>query len=364
MKDKNENTHRAPLPGDWPTEDLEDLRRCPVCGATERSLLYDNLRDKIFFSAPGTWKMWRCENCGVGYLDPRPTVKSIGQAYANYYTHGGWQLGNGGPLPGGTSPIRWILHGLGNDHLNARYGSNFRPRILVGRWLMQGIPATRRWIGNHIRHLPAPKPGHNRLLDAGCGSGYFVWTAQKLGYQAEGLEIDPKACAQARAHGLTVHQGSFPDTGLESESFDQITLNHVLEHLHDPMGALSEALRILRSSGRIWISVPNIEGASNLVWKENCRLLEPPRHLVMFDVNSLKRLLLKCGFKNAKQLPTPKISRFIYSSSYAATLNRDPDLAQWQNLPEPIKRQALREEKMYSGISNFSDFITFEGFKA
>ncbi len=81
MNDVNESAHRAPPPGDWPAEDLEDLGHCPVCGVTERTSLYDNLRDKIFFSAPGAWKMWRCGGCGVGYLDPRPTVGLPGRKF-------------------------------------------------------------------------------------------------------------------------------------------------------------------------------------------------------------------------------------------------------------------------------------------
>lgn len=362
MNDVNQSAHRTPPPGDWPAEDLEELGQCPVCGVTGRSLLYDNLRDKIFFSAPGVWKMWKCGGCGVGYLDPRPTVDTIGRAYANYYTHGDWQAGSG-LLPDGKSPIKRVWHALRNDYLNARYGYRFRPRMPGGQWIMQGFPAKRLWMANRIRHLPAPKPGHNRLLDAGCGSGYFVWAAQTLGYEAEGLEIDPQACAQARSHGLTVHQGSFPDTGLESESFDEITLSHVLEHLHDPAGALREAFRILRSGGRLWVVVPNLDGASNRVWKENSRLLEPPRHLIMFDVKSLKQLFLDCGFKYVRQIPIVNVNEFIYRTSHAITMSRDPETARWQDLPEPLKRQAVREQKLYSGISSFSDAITFECFK-
>ncbi|WP_312283962.1 class I SAM-dependent methyltransferase [Candidatus Igneacidithiobacillus taiwanensis] len=363
MNNINESDHRAPPQGDWPTEDLEVLGHCPVCGTTGRFLLYDDLRDKVFFSAPGVWKMWKCEGGGVGYLDPCPTVESIGRAYANYYTHGDWQAGSG-LLPGpGRSPVKRIWYALRNDYLNVRYGYRFRPRIPGGRWIMHGFPATRRWLGNRIRHLPAPKPGHNRLLDAGCGSGAFVWVAQILGYRAEGLEIDPKACAQARSHGLVVHQSSFPDTGLESESYDEITMSNVLEHLHDPVGALREVYRILRTGGRLWITVPNLDGASNRVWKGNSRLLEPPRHLVMFNVNSLNGLFLKCGFKNIQQIPIPNINRFIYTASYSITMGSDPESAQWQDLPASLQRQAVQEEKKYSGISPYTDAITFVGFK-
>ncbi len=367
MNNINESTHRAPPQGDWPDEDLEKLGHCPVCGVTERSLLYDNLRDKVFFTAPGVWKMWKCQGCGVGYLDPRPTVESIGRAYAHYYTHSDWQPGSG-LFPGpGRSPVKRIWHGLRNDYLNARYGYHFRPRIPGGRWIMEGLPAKRRRrADSHIRHLPAPNPGHNRLLDAGCGSGVFVWMAQTLGYQAEGLEIDPKACAQARSHGLTVHQGSFPNTGLESESFDEITLSHVLEHLHDPVSALREAYRILQTGGRLWVTVPNLEGASNRtnhVWKENAFLLDPPRHLVMFSTRNLMELFVKSGFRNISQLPIQHDSKNLYAASYAITMGRDPLSAQWQDLPASLQRQAVQEEKKYSGISPYTDAITFEGFK-
>ncbi len=364
MSDAAKNAKMAPPSGDWPEEDLEDLGQCPVCGATDRALLYDNLRDKIFFAAPGIWKMWKCGGCGVGYLDPRPTVESIGRAYVNYYTHGDWQAGSGlWPGPG-RSPIKRIWHALRNDYINARYGHRFRPYIPGGRWVTQWFPTKRLEIDYYIRHLPAPKPGHDCLLDAGCGSGYFVWRARTLGYQAEGLEVDPKACAQARSHGLTVHQGSFPDSGLQSASFDEITLNHVLEHLHDPVGALREVYRLLRPGGRLWIVVPNLEGASNPIWKENSRLLEPPRHLVMFDVNSLKRLFLECGFKTVRQIPilNLNLNRYIFRASHAIAMSRDPESAQWQDLPEPLKREAVRSGKMYSGISPFSDAIAFEGF--
>ena len=111
VKDGNES---ALPPGDWPPEDMENLGQCPICKSTDRFMLYDQLIDKIFFSAPGIWKMWRCENCGVGYLDPRPTVESIGRAYTNYYTHGDWQTGNS-LLGASQNLIKWLWHALRND---------------------------------------------------------------------------------------------------------------------------------------------------------------------------------------------------------------------------------------------------------
>src|SRR5690349_11892335 len=71
----------------WPEDGLEQLGHCPVCGSSARELVHCGLRDRVSFSAPGQWNLFRCAVCGSGYLDPRPNAETIGLAYANYYTH-------------------------------------------------------------------------------------------------------------------------------------------------------------------------------------------------------------------------------------------------------------------------------------
>ena len=71
----------------WPDNELELLKYCPVCGSRERELLHTGLRDRVFGVAPGDWTLHRCLECQSAYLDPRPTLATIGQAYTNYYTH-------------------------------------------------------------------------------------------------------------------------------------------------------------------------------------------------------------------------------------------------------------------------------------
>jgi hypothetical protein len=66
----------------WPESGLEYLNHCPLCQSPTRTILHDDLQDKVFFCAPGIWKMWRCDNCHSGYLDPRPNKKTIGLAYS------------------------------------------------------------------------------------------------------------------------------------------------------------------------------------------------------------------------------------------------------------------------------------------
>lgn len=362
MNDSNAHTQRALPSGDWPVEDLEYLGHCPVCASIKRSLLYENLQDKIFFAAPGAWKMWRCADCGVGYLDPRPSTGSIGRAYANYYTHAEVQ-----PKKTYLPRSNWIARmrqGMRNDYLKAQYGYSLRPTIWGGRFIARVYTLKAYIISCSIRHLPASTSDRSRLLDIGSGDGAFVRFARDvLGYEAEGLEFDQQAIEQSREKGGVIHHGTLPGSGLTPSTYDQITLSHVLEHLRDPVAALQEALALLRSGGRIWIQVPSLDGASNVTFGIHSRLLEPPRHLVMFGANTLKCLMEKIGFVRVERVPTHNPSRHIFLQSWAIANDYDPQSVDWNDLPESLQHQAHTTERIYSGISPSADTITLIGYK-
>jgi len=296
---------------EWPLEGLDHLGACPCCGAQGRSAAFDGLRDLAFRSAPGAWTMWRCEACHCGYLDPRPSAQTIGAAYENYYTHGGVEE------PAETrSPARraasWLLY------------RGFDPAASLG-----ALPVRlRRWLeafGWRIRHLPrAARPGA-RLLDVGCGDGAFLLHARKRGYEAVGLDFDPAALARARNRGFDARQGSLPGSGLADAGFDQITMSNVLEHLHDPVGALDEALRLLAPGGRLWLSQPNLGAEGLKRYGTAWRGLEPPRHLTLWDTEGLAALLAQRGFTGVRLLePEFEAHRFYYRQSHRQQLGLDP----------------------------------------
>jgi SAM-dependent methyltransferase len=295
----------------WPAADLEHLGACPCCACADRTLIYEGLEDLAFRTAPGAWTFWRCEACRCGYLDPRPTLASIGRAYENYYTHGG----------GGEAP--------------ARAGSKAKLLVLVRQvaeplaermfGLSPGLRTRWRRFGQKTRHMPLPSGAGARLLDVGCGDGAFLGMAAALGFSPVGMDVDEAAVKVAAARGFEVRACSLPGSGLASESFEHVTMNNVLEHLHDPIGAVLEVHRLLSPGGRLWLTQPNLGALGLAEFGPYWRGLEPPRHLTLWETADLTALLRRCGFERVRALPTnPDAAGFYFQQSDRQRRGRDP----------------------------------------
>lgn len=107
-----------PAGDDWPLQDLEAVKACPVCGETGRRVLHADQTDRVYFCAPGRWTLYRCDRCASAYLDPRPNRQSIGRAYASYYTH---EKPEERRELSRKASVRWRDR-CGNGYLNARSG--------------------------------------------------------------------------------------------------------------------------------------------------------------------------------------------------------------------------------------------------
>lgn len=275
----------------WPADRLEAVAACPVCRGERRERLYEGLTDRVFFCAPGAWTLYRCLGCRSGYLDPRPTPQSIGLAYTTYCTHERPTLA----VSRAPTWLRRFRAALRNDYLRSRYGRAMGAAIPLGRLAVYLALRRRLNIERSVRHVRPPAP-QARLLDIGCGNGQFLTTAQALGWEARGIDPDRKAVAAAGAAGLRVGHGGLPKTQMPDQYFDAVTMNHVIEHLHDPIGALVEVRRLLKPGGTVWIATPNLDSLGSRCYRASWRGLEPPRHLVLFTVSSLKLACSLAGF--------------------------------------------------------------------
>ena len=117
-----------------------------------------------------------------------------------------------------------------------------------------------------------------------------------MGWEALGLDPDPAAVNVARGRGLNIVHGGVESLADKSACFDAITLSHVIEHVHQPREFLRAVNRLLKVNGIVYIDTPNIQSQGAKFFGKNWRGIEAPRHLTLFNPDSLKDLLVSCAF--------------------------------------------------------------------
>ena len=255
---------------------------CPLCGGTGR-LLYQGLCDRLF-NVPGLWNLRRCEvsGCEHVWLDPRPIEADIALLYENYYTHGADAETPPPPSKRRTTrnPIKAILK-AGNAAFMRLSGLAREREALYGMYL-----AGRR-------------PG--RLLEIGCGSGARLAHFAAQGWTVLGQDVDEKAAARATAlTDLPVHLGPIESLPGSAGPFDAVVMNHVIEHVPDPVALLRHAGALMAPGGVLIAVTPNIESLVHRWFNADWRGLEPPRHLHLFSPRTLRTVAQAAGFRRMR----------------------------------------------------------------
>jgi len=314
MQDKTNTKDTHP---DWPADGLERVPDCPVCGDENRELLHKGLSDRVFFCAPGEWSLYRCKSCASAYLDPRPTPATIGLAYQRYFTHDEvTRLSSLGIL-------KKLRRMLANGYRNHRYGTKDYPASILGILAARLMPNNRAIIDASMRHLPKAKEGQ-QLLDLGCGNGAFLLRARSAGWDVSGVDFDAKAVETACSQGLDVRLGGVETMDPSIEQFDVITLAHVIEHVHHPVAVLQACYRLLKPCGFLWIETPNIASEGHRLFGTAWRGLEPPRHLVLFTLESMRNALSTAGFAEIRVQPYRPLCADLFGTSKAIAEGTDP----------------------------------------
>jgi 2-polyprenyl-3-methyl-5-hydroxy-6-metoxy-1,4-benzoquinol methylase len=323
----------------WPLDGQESVTNCPVCGHARRDILHTGLIDTAFRTAPGNWSLWKCSRCHSAYLDPRPTLDTIHKAYANYYTHKIKSQPNSGNHEN-SSPLRKLRRRLVNGYVNWRFGTDMMPASSIGTLIAFAFPHLRNSLDRKYRHLPKPLEHRGVLLDVGCGDGSFLQLAQGIGWEAVGLDLDPKVVTNAIDQGLTVYHGSIEYFADQTSLFDVITLNHVIEHVHDPVRLLKACYALLKNGGQVWVQTPNIDSFGHARFQEYWRGLEPPRHIVLFNRNSLHQAFISAGFDEPCDLVCPSECWDMYRKSFAMEQGHSP--YELIELPASVKAEAIK----------------------
>jgi 2-polyprenyl-3-methyl-5-hydroxy-6-metoxy-1,4-benzoquinol methylase len=239
--------------GRAPLEEVDDryerVPACAVCGSPSQ------LHKTIF------WKyntpVMRCDGCGLYYANPR------------------WKSEH---LFGRYTPEFWTRYADTVKDTAVDVEANY------ARWLpfLSAMDASRK---------------SNRILDVGCATGEFLLAAKARGWKVYGVETSPIAAEQARRlTGGTIHAGTLDTADFPDGYFDVVTLWDVIEHLQDPRAYLERVGRLLRSSGILSVTTPNIRSVAFRLLGPSWIPVGPNDHLYYFAPRTLARLLSECGF--------------------------------------------------------------------
>jgi 2-polyprenyl-3-methyl-5-hydroxy-6-metoxy-1,4-benzoquinol methylase len=341
----------APRP--WPTDGLQSVTQCPLCGSSERELVHEDLADRLNFNARGDWALFRCAQCRSGYLDPMPTPETLGLAYEEYYTHS-----TGAPAPAGLMAMLRLT--VTNGYRNLRFGSKDRPGLRpLGALVPLLSPEWATTIDWERRHLPKPKPGM-RLLDVGAGSGEFLDFARTCGWDVIGVDPDEKAVAAGRSRSLDVRHGTIEEIG-EDERFDGITMGHVIEHVYDPHALLEACYKRLKPGGWIWVDTPNIDALGHTEYGQYWIGVDAPRHLILFTPASLTHALAKAGFVNQEPLHAKLIATFTWAASAANAAGLGVNSE--DEFRAAVKKRAMDAVHRETADPNVREFLTVRAYK-
>ena len=228
-------------------------RTCGACGASQANATRQRLRTSD--GSPVTYS--RCVTCGLFNVDPLPTGDQIAASYSESY------------------------YGLGKTKFPA--------------WLERIRERSARNAALRVHALRGCKPGE--VMDVGCGSGSFLAALGGLGHTIVGSEYEGPALERARrVPAITLHESDLYEQSFAPNSFDVITLWHVLEHLPQPAETLSWCARWLKPDGLLVIEVPNVRSWQARVFGRNWLHLDPPRHLYQFTPFALEEMLKRNGF--------------------------------------------------------------------
>ena len=307
------------------------IEKCPVCTET-RFKQYRQYFDSYLV---------KCENCQLVFMNPRPPKDWIDAYYRNSSIHDQTVADN-----------KWF--GSPQERLlEFKYPKSFK------RYNSAIIDDIQTYV----------KPGN--ILDIGCSMGTLLRLARDRGWMVSGLEpAEEVAAYTSKAYDLVVYTSDLCRLHLESDSYDCITMIHVLEHLTDLKLYLTEAYRLLKQDGILYIRVPNLNSFKYKLVGQYY-FFHVPEHLTWFSLNSLGYLLEKHKFKMIENHTSCYSNDPYFYFGIIKQLNLDSllfnvlgyDSKQWKeedngNIGD--KRTYTKpKSKMYGYIDKITKFLNF-----
>lgn len=236
---------------------------CPVCGSNKINPLLTVNDHSV---SREEFVIWQCRDCNLRFTQDVPDEESIGKYYqsSDYISHTNTDKGL----------INKIYQRVRKHTLSRKAG------LITGETVNRG-----------------------KILDIGAGIGAFLNTMKEKGWGVVGVEPDNGARQQAKnLFDLDLNETDVLQQ-LPPNSFDAITLWHVLEHVHQLHSYVERLKELLKPKGKIFIAVPNYESADSSIYKLYWAAYDVPRHLYHFTPKSMEALMQQHALKIVSKKP-------------------------------------------------------------
>ncbi|MFA6001130.1 MAG: class I SAM-dependent methyltransferase [Thermoleophilia bacterium] len=269
--------------------------KCAICDGDNAEKLF-SARDK-FHNYGGRFTVKRCRDCGLVYMDPRPTEDTKGKFYDDEYTF--------------------------KSDKPSQESSHYLPVI---------------------EELKKMKPGV--IHDVGTGNSQFLPMMRDLGWDVGGNEVDASLVEFFRKkHQIDIQYGDLKQARHEAKSVDVVTIMGVLEHTPDPKRLLEEVNRILKDDGKLILYCFNRNYEAALLGRYWLGY-DTPRHLYSFSEKTLTRLLKETGFTVCGKVYSP-VTTIFQSATWMIlrlrnAITRSQRSTIVMNLPKPLQFLSMR----------------------
>lgn len=239
-------------------------RQCPVCSSDHLNKI---LTARDYTASGESFEIWQCAHCSLRVTQNVPEKEEIGRYYKSedYISHTDTSKGL----------VNWLYLRVRKFTLSIK--KNFIERQTE---LSKGS-----------------------LLDVGAGTGAFLNFMRNNGWQTEGVEPDEEAIKRASAQYGLILIPSSELFSLQANSFDAITMWHVLEHVHDLNGYMVQLKKLLKPGGKLIIAVPNYTSKDATHYGAFWAAYDVPRHLYHFSPAAMQELTSRHGFTISKIQP-------------------------------------------------------------
>lgn len=188
------------------------------------------------------------------------------------------------------NPVRMWMYCADCNHMFARHFPeklflhNDNPR--------QANPSFFGYYSTVLNNIRQYAPGMT-LFEVGIGASECLLAAREIGYECAGIDVIPRHVEDARSrYHLDAEVSDFIEYETDKK-WDIIIMGDVLEHVSDPIQAMTKAADMLTENGALWVSTPNFESAFSYAVGHNDAMRRQQYHINYFSRDSFYLLLEK-----------------------------------------------------------------------